>query len=197
MPVERVLACYSHISSPNNLRFQFSIAMAPSSNNNAHPISDHARIPLFRAPAKQWVTTWSHLGPPKKFNGGTLRPVMCNLKKACKAACLTPSVFGSKEKNTNIHHKTSRDCIQFFAAGCSRTAVNEGARGFQFASLHLLLASGSPGLILCIGDSLTAGGYPTLLQGLLSDASPAVVCLALPYPDRTKLLEEGIRICRR
>ncbi|CAE7261968.1 unnamed protein product [Symbiodinium sp. KB8] len=34
---------------------------------------------------------------------------------------------------------------------------------------------GSPGLILCIGDSLTAGGYPTLLQGLLSDASPAVV----------------------
>eukprot|EP00439_Symbiodinium_sp_Y106_P080194 s3234_g18.t4 len=35
---------------------------------------------------------------------------------------------------------------------------------------------GSPGLILCIGDSLTAGGYPTLLQGLFSvDSSLPVV----------------------
>ncbi|CAE7268638.1 unnamed protein product [Symbiodinium sp. CCMP2456] len=34
---------------------------------------------------------------------------------------------------------------------------------------------GSPGLILCIGDSLTAGGYPTLLQALFSDSGPAVV----------------------
>ncbi|CAE7753119.1 unnamed protein product [Symbiodinium sp. CCMP2592] len=35
---------------------------------------------------------------------------------------------------------------------------------------------GSPGFILCIGDSLTAGGYPALLQGLFSvDSSLPVV----------------------
>ena len=102
-----------------------------------------------------------------------------------------------RDRRKTPAYKTSCDSVQFFMTGCSRSSreqVYENRLQNFYDSLHLVLTSrGSPGLILCIGDSLTAGGYPTLLQGLFSvDSSlPVVVWLS------TSIFRSEKAPCRR